>query len=199
MLEGVPDLVEVTLEAAICIELNEIVDAMTNEAYHIHPPISHISHAYARALITKRVMDDWRKTPVRSTKLFPARLRNMRKCTKGGPILSIVGDSPSLTSRLTRTVLAHAPIGEYRSKYFPTESSSCPRCGVLETRHHILESCPLYKRRRRVGFMAFLTSSFHPIALLKDFLTNNPLAFTFDSANLHTPNVPRPPDFFEHD
>lgn len=32
------------------------------------------------------------------------------------------------------------------------------------------------------------------LRLLKDFLTNNPLAFTFDSANLHTPNVPRPPD-----
>lgn len=176
------------------VELNEVVDAMTNEAYDIHPRISRISHAYARVIITKRIMQDWRKIPSRGTKFFPARVRNSRTCTRGGPILSVVGDSPTLTSRLTRAILAHAPIGEYRSKYLPNESSTCPRCGVLETRHHILESCPLYQRPRRAGFVAFITSSHRPITLLKDFLTNNPLAFTFDSANLHTPNVPRPPD-----
>ncbi|EIM87713.1 uncharacterized protein STEHIDRAFT_121331 [Stereum hirsutum FP-91666 SS1] len=176
------------------VELNEVVDHMTNEAYDLHPPIPRISHAYARVLITKRVMQDWAKMPSRGTKFFPARICDSRTCAKGGPIISAAGDSPTLTSRLTRTILAHAPIGEYRSKYLPAEPSACPRCDVLETRHHILESCPLYKRPRRTGFYTLIASSRNPIRLLKDFLTNNPLAFTFDSANLHTPNVPRPPD-----
>lgn len=176
------------------VELNEVVDAMTNDAYDLHPPIHRTSYAYARVLITKRTMDDWRKMPARGTKLFPARLRNTRTCARNGPILAVAGDSITLTSRLTRTVLAHAPIGEYRQKYFPAEPSTCPRCDILETRHHILEACPLYRRERRVGMTALISSSRRPLLVLKKFLTNNPLAFTFDSANLYNPNAPRPPD-----
>lgn len=175
------------------VELNERVDAMTNEAYDLHPPITRLSYAHARAVITKRVMDDWRKMPSRGTKFFPASIRNSRTCAKGGPIIATVGDSPTLTSRLTRAVLAHAPIGEYRRKYFPDEPYTCPLCDVPETRHHILESCPLYFRSRRAGFVTSVTSSRRPLSLLKEFLTNNPIAFTFEAANLFNPNVPRPP------
>lgn len=167
---------------------------MTNEAYELHPPIPRVSYAYARVVITKRIMNDWRKMPSRGTKFFPNSVRDSRTCAKGGPVISLVGDSPTLTSRLTRALLAHAPIGEYRRKYRPTEPSACPRCEVLETRHHILESCPLYRRTRGAGFITLITSSPKPLVLLKEFLTNNPLAFTFESSNLHNPNVPRPPD-----
>lgn len=140
------------------------------------------------------IMNDWRKIPSRGAKFFPRAVRDSRTCAKGGPVISVAGDSPSLTARLTRTILAHAPIGEYRRKYFPNEPSDCPRCGVLETRHHILESCPLYRRTRRAGIITSITSSPRPLTILKEFLSNNPLAFTFDSANLHNPNIPRPPD-----
>lgn len=44
-------------------------------------------------------------------------LRNTRTCAKNGPILMVMGDSITLSSRLTRTVLVPRTIREYRQKY----------------------------------------------------------------------------------
>lgn len=49
------------------IELNEVVDGMTNDAYDIHLPFPRVSHAYARVLVTKHTMDEWRKIPACAT------------------------------------------------------------------------------------------------------------------------------------
>jgi hypothetical protein len=80
--------------------------------------------------------------------------------------------SLSLTTRAVRAVMAHAPIGEYRLSFFPTESHSCRHCGAhLEIWEHILYECPHYMCRSQDKFMA--------IGYFQWFLDNNPDTFMF--------------------
>jgi len=48
--------------------------------------------------------------------------------TKGGPWLQWFGHSNLLCARATRAITNHAPIGEYRLRFFPEEEFKCP-CG----------------------------------------------------------------------
>jgi hypothetical protein len=57
---------------------------------------------------------------------------------KSGPWMRKAGHSHSLTARLVRCTTVHAPIGAYRSRFFPEESTAC-RCGFpMETVSHVL-------------------------------------------------------------
>ena len=62
--------------------------------------------------------------------------------TKGGPWLQSFGHSNTLCARATRAITNHAPIGEYRLRFFPKEEFKCP-CGnyPIESRRHILHDC----------------------------------------------------------
>jgi len=66
---------------------------------------------------------------------------------KGGSWLKFFSYSNSLYARATRAITNHAPIGEYRLRFFPWESFNCP-CGSypVETRHHILHECERYNK-----------------------------------------------------
>jgi hypothetical protein len=56
---------------------------------------------------------------------------------KSGPWMRKMGHSHSLTARLVRCTTGHAPIGAYRSQFFPEESMAC-RCGFpMETVSHV--------------------------------------------------------------
>jgi len=69
--------------------------------------------------------------------------------------------------------LGHAPIGEYRTRFFPNEPTACP-CGEmnLETKGHILVECPRYTKDR-------IASQVPSLKYLVQFLTSNPTAFAF--------------------
>jgi len=60
----------------------------------------------------------------------------------GGSWLKYFGHSNSLCTRAMRAIVNHAPIGEYRLKFFPQEEFKC-LCGLypIETRRHILHEC----------------------------------------------------------
>ena len=61
---------------------------------------------------------------------------------KGGPWLKHFGHSNSLCARALRVITNHAPIGEYRLRFFPREDFSCPcRLYPIESRNHILHEC----------------------------------------------------------
>ena len=47
---------------------------------------------------------------------------------KGGLWLKTIGHSNSLCTCATRAITNHAPIGEYRLRFFPREEFKCP-CG----------------------------------------------------------------------
>jgi len=61
---------------------------------------------------------------------------------KGGSWLKIFGHSNSLCVCATRAITNHAPIGEYRLRFFLREEFKC-LCGLylIESRCHILHEC----------------------------------------------------------
>ena len=62
--------------------------------------------------------------------------------TKGRSWLKFLGHSNSLYARVTRVIVNHAPIDEYRLRFFPREDFSCLcKAYPIESRHHILHKC----------------------------------------------------------
>ena len=92
--------------------------------------------------------------------------------TKGGLWLKLIGHSNLLCARTTRAIINHAPIGEYRLRFFLREEFRCP-CNhyPIESRQHILHECVRfngYWNPRRDSFSHFVM-----------FLVLNPNAFSF--------------------
>ncbi|KAJ8082525.1 hypothetical protein PM082_008380 [Marasmius tenuissimus] len=90
---------------------------------------------------------------------------------KGGTWLKLAGGSLSLTTRMTRCILGHAPIGEYYQRFNIQADLSC-LCGVEPgTRAHVLYRCSELERgaslNRLPGLIAYLKA--------------NPRAFAFPS------------------
>jgi len=67
--------------------------------------------------------------------------------SKGGAWLKHFSLSNSMCTCITRLIMNHTPIGEYRLRFFPKESFTC-MCGEypIETRRHILFGCAWYKK-----------------------------------------------------
>jgi hypothetical protein len=92
---------------------------------------------------------------------------------KSRPWMRKAGHSHSLTAHLVRYTTGHAPIGAYRSRFFPEESTAC-RCGFpMETVSHILYQCLSHERELDPK------EQLHYLWLL-EFLEANKSAFTFD-------------------
>jgi hypothetical protein len=86
-------------------------------------------------------------------------------------------NSSTLGGRLARTVTKHAPIGEFRSRFFPDKPPEDLH-GTLhmpETRTHILNHCSWYVRR-----VNHYQGGIDTIPGLILFLIDNPTAFSFD-------------------
>ena len=93
---------------------------------------------------------------------------------KGGP-WSLKDVSLRMSARFYRTVLNHAPIGEYRKrflKHLPSESHYC-RCGALETWSHLLFQCPFLKQNGKPTVVLSKKG-------LLNFLKVNWMSFAFD-------------------
>ena len=93
--------------------------------------------------------------------------------TKGGPWLQMFGHSNSLCAYATRVITNHAPIREYRLRFFPSLDFLCP-CNnyPIESRRHILHK---YKR-----FNGYWNPRRDTLKHFVMFLIANPNAFTFD-------------------
>ena len=103
---------------------------------------------------------------------------------KGGPWLQSFGHSNSLCVHASRAITNHAPIGEYRLRFFPREEFKCP-CSVypIKSRRHILHDCTRfngYWNPRRDSLSYFVM-----------FLKVNPNAFAFLD-NSYTTSISRP-------
>ena len=91
--------------------------------------------------------------------------------TKGGGWLNTIDTSDSTYARATRLITNHASIGKYRARFLPNEANSCAcNNNQLETRHHVLRECPLYRRYNYVEYV---------LSKIVDFLQINPRAFCF--------------------
>ena len=93
---------------------------------------------------------------------------------KGGLWLLTIGFTNSLCAHFTCMTTGHAPIGEYRQRFFPHLPTSC-LCGEAEvqTREHIIMECNRHDLSMRPGNI-IINSFVH-------FLADNPEAFSFDN------------------
>jgi len=92
--------------------------------------------------------------------------------TKGDPWLQVFNHSNSLCARTTRAITNHAPIGEYRLRFFSKEDFKCSCSNYpIELRRHILHKC-----RRFNGYWNPRRDSLNHFTM---FLIVNPLAFAF--------------------
>ena len=66
-------------------------------------------------------------------------------------------------------MLNHAPIGAYYERFNIDEPKACLCGAALETRSHVLDHCPRFKRKGPV-------KRIHALCI---FLEKNPLAFAF--------------------
>ena len=95
--------------------------------------------------------------------------------SKGGSWLTHFGQLVTLCARVTRAILNHAPIGEYKQCFFPTEYTQClyGHCQV-ETWWHIFANCS------RFAYSLLID----PSPSIKDFvnfLKEHPSVFAFSS------------------
>ena len=92
---------------------------------------------------------------------------------KGGPWLQVFGHSNSLCARATRAIINHAPIGEYRLRFFPNMDFACP-CNnyPIESRRYILHE---YRR-----FNGYWNPRRDTLKHFMMFLIANPNAFAFN-------------------
>jgi len=94
---------------------------------------------------------------------------------KGGLWLKTFGHSNSLCACATRAITNHAPISEYRLRFFPRKEFKCP-CGLypIESRRHILHECGRFN-----GYWNLRRDSLNHFVM---FLETNPSAFTFSDS-----------------
>jgi len=91
---------------------------------------------------------------------------------RGGPWLQTFGHSNLLCTCAVRAITNHAPIGEYRLRFFPNMDFACP-CNnyPIESRRHILHKCQ--------RFNGYWNSKRDTLSHFMMFLTSNPNAFAF--------------------
>ena len=91
---------------------------------------------------------------------------------------------PSHLSRIAHVLTNHAPTGEYRTRFFPQEPTSCPRCdkNTVQMRRHVLTECPGYVNK--FPSITDWGKDRCNDSRLAGFLLKNPSAFTFVDAPL---------------
>jgi len=94
--------------------------------------------------------------------------------SKGGSWLPYIGISNSVCARFTCMMLGHAPIGEYRQRFFPNTSIHCP-CGEadVEMREHIFMQCKQFDSSSRLRDIC--------ISSFVEFIIGNPTSFCFNN------------------
>ncbi|KAF8701253.1 hypothetical protein AX14_000507, partial [Amanita brunnescens Koide BX004] len=133
---------------------NERTDELTKAGLRLcptNPPTILRSHFIA---IQKRQAEAqwqrlWKDTTHRGSQWLP--IRRKKKVFKPAfskPACNFFHNAakgePSHLSHLAHVLTNHAPTGEYRTRFFPEESTECPRCDehALQTRRHIMTECP---------------------------------------------------------
>ena len=137
---------------------------------------------YVRKRVTKQALDRWSVIFNGSPKYRGHQFLSLKTLgSEGGPLvpsyanggtwIAAAGTNVALTARMTRCILAHAPIGEYYSRFNIDESTDC-RCGEFQTRDHLLHQCdscilPITGRIQYLpGLAAFLEENSWAFVLL---------------------------------
>jgi len=140
------------------------------------------SHLFSRKKECNNILHEWQESFVNNLKKgqcflsFEDEKQQVIKPTyaKEGSWLPFIGFINSLSTRFTHMTTGHAPIEEYRQRFFPHLLTSCP-CGEAEvqTCEHIVMECNLHDPSTQPCNI-IINSFVH-------FLADNPGAFSFDN------------------
>ncbi|KAF8639406.1 hypothetical protein AX16_010319, partial [Volvariella volvacea WC 439] len=126
------------------IPLNEMVDKDAKAASLIKPntPPPTRSVAWERAHIDRRALEIWKGLPVEKWGSFSHFLREHSNWkNQGGTHIKIHGSDTKVYVQFVRSIMGHAPIGQYRTKFFPEEPTHCPECFAYQDRYHVMFEC----------------------------------------------------------
>lgn len=93
----------------------------------------------------------WSQEAAKKTRADFGRANQIEPSTRPAKIMQEV--NRKTFSRMVQCVTGHAHIGSYYRRFIPTEEPSCPcdeNAYTLQTRDHILLSCPRYRRHRHL-------------------------------------------------
>jgi len=140
------------------------------------------SHLFSKKKECNNILGEWQMSFANSLKKghyflnFEDEKQRVIKLTyaKGSSWLPFIGFTNSLCAHFTRITTGHAPISEYRQRFFPHLPTSCP-CGKAEvqTQEHIIMECDMHDPS--MCLCNIIINSF------VHFLTDNPGAFSFDN------------------
>jgi len=140
------------------------------------------SHLFSRKKECDNILHEWQESFTTNPKKcqcfldFEDENQKVIKPTyaKGGSWLPFIGFTNSLCACFTRMTTGHAPIGEYRQRFFPHLSTNYS-CGEAEVQpqEHIVMKCDIYDPSIRPCNIV-INSFVH-------FLVDNPGAFSFDN------------------
>ncbi|KAF8648965.1 hypothetical protein AX16_006079 [Volvariella volvacea WC 439] len=126
------------------IELNEKVDKDAKAAALVWPDAGPVPRfiAWERAKIDRKALEIWRNLPVEHWGKSSHFLREHSNWkNQGGIHMKKFGNDVRRYTQFVRSLLAHAPIGQYRSRFFPDEPTHCPTCYVYQDRYHVMFEC----------------------------------------------------------
>ncbi|KAF5377839.1 hypothetical protein D9615_006682 [Tricholomella constricta] len=127
---------------------NERADEEAKEGAILwQPRFVTLTHAMrsSKAQVLKKWNEEWKRTPPTGgfgiANQFPPAWK-IKQHVKTTP--------REVFSRLTQCRTRHAFIGEYYSKFVPTEPTECPCGEAIQTREHIITTCPIYDDHRHI-------------------------------------------------
>ncbi|KAG6833110.1 hypothetical protein H0H87_011218 [Tephrocybe sp. NHM501043] len=100
----------------------------------------------AERMTKKRAQEAW----TRDWKKNPAHRRFRHGGAAWNPKPHVKHTAREVFARATQCRTNHAFIGEYYSKFVPSEPIGCPCGGWLQTREHIIKDCPRYEEKRQL-------------------------------------------------
>ncbi|KAF8637827.1 hypothetical protein AX16_010744 [Volvariella volvacea WC 439] len=199
------------------IELNEKVNKDAKAASlikpHSPPPVRSI--AWERAHVDRKALDIWKSGDPSKWGQSSHFLREHSNWkNQGGTHLKSHGEDVKKYAQFVRSVTGHAPIGQFRAKFFPEEPRHCPECRTFQDRYHVMFECDsrvptpaLTPTRRKMKYINRIEdrnikfvkhielSPLKPgrqktpsiMASYFEWLELNPKAFTFQGAPLTVP------------
>ncbi|KAF8636765.1 hypothetical protein AX16_010968 [Volvariella volvacea WC 439] len=107
---------------------------------HSPPPIRSI--AWERAHVDRKALEIWKGMDLTRWGQNSHFLREHSNWkNQGGVHMKIHGTDTKIYAQFTRSITGHAPIGQYRARFFPEEPRHCPECGAFQDRYHVMFEC----------------------------------------------------------
>ena len=170
-------------------DLNELADSLAGASLPCVNPPPVITTASRRRAQMGTAVSDWRSmiVPTLHDRRIQLKVkRNVMKPQlwgrKGRQFYDLVGNDISLFGRFVRLISGHAPIGSYRQRFFPHQTTLCPTDGQFQDIQHVTVQCPKYSAKFP-SFAHFLFSNKNAKKSV-EFLKQNSAAVSFEDQPL---------------